>query len=615
MKKSLISSAIALIVSGEAVASNTYMEEIVVTSSRIEMPMRQVGTSVSVLDISDIEARGYSALADVLRTQTAVGVTNTGGAGKQTAMRIRGEEGYRTLVLMDGVEISDPTGTQVGPQIQHLLSSGVSRVEILRGPQGMMYGADAGGVVNITSNTELDGISGGLSLEGGRYGTEQYSGYVAAGNEIGDVYLSVSDYETDGFNALKADASKDKDGYDNQTYHFKAGVNLTDTLRLQGVYRDVSGTNLYDSSFGTSDRVSSYDEKTYRVSLDYTGEVFTHSFAVANTDIRRKNLTAGVPSFDTNGDIDRFEYLGTGKINENFSLVYGVETESEEITTSSGNDVERDQNGYFVELQSQFDNNLFFTAGVRHDDNDDFGEHTSYRVTGAYVVDFEDGATLKYKASYGTGFRAPSLSEIAYNESASAFPPASLVVLEEETSEGFDIGIEYFTAENTRIEVVYFDQEIENAIDFDLAGFSGYIQEKGISRSKGIELTVESPINDRLGVFGNYTYNDTSTPDGEIRSRRPRHLANVGASFDILPDVWSVNLSVRAARGAENDVFGVGYVKLDSYEVVDLTTNFKLNEFSEVYVRAQNLTDEEYEEVTGFNSARAAVYAGLRLKF
>ncbi len=604
-----------LTVSG-SLSATPYMEEIIVTSSRIEMPLRQVGTSVSVLTTADIQARGYTSLADVLRTQTAIGVSNLGGQGKQTSLRIRGEEGYRTLVRIDGVEVSDPTGTQVGPQFQHILSSGISRVEILRGPQGMMYGADAGGVVNIITNTTESGLNGGISYEAGRYGTQQASGYIGAGNDNADVYLSVTDYQTDGYNSLKVDSVlKDDDGYDNQSYHFKAGYNFTQKLRLDMVYRDVESKNEFDSVFGTSDRNSDYDEKTYRVALKYSGDVIGHSLAVAKTEVERENIAAGSITFSTEGEIDKFEYLGSTKLSQELALVYGLELEKENIISSSGESEDRDQLGYFVEIQNQIDDQLFFTAGVRQDDNDDFGKHTSYRLTAAYVVDLTDGDSLKYKASYGTGFRAPSLSEIAYNASPFAFAPASEEELSEETSEGFDLGLEYAGAQGFRVEMVYFDQEIEDELFFDLVGFSGYLQAEGIARSKGVEFTLESPLGDRLELLTNYTYNDTDSPEGESRSRRPVHLANLGLAYDLVPDKWNLLVNLRVARDAKNEVFGVGFVDLDDYEVVDITTRYQLGGNAEIYARVENVTDEEYEEVTGYNTARPAVYAGLRLSF
>jgi len=113
----------------QAVAQSTpakdKLEEIVVTSSRIPMPIRQVGTSISVITQTEIAERGFNSLYDILRSQPSIGVTNNGGAGKATSVRVRGEEGYRTLVLLDGIDISDSSTPQVTPRMEYLLSTGI----------------------------------------------------------------------------------------------------------------------------------------------------------------------------------------------------------------------------------------------------------------------------------------------------------------------------------------------------------------------------------------------------------------------------------------------------------------------------------------------------------
>src|SRR5690554_4331272 len=156
-------------------------EEMVVISSRIPVPMRQISTSVSVITEHQIEAHGNLALSDILRQQTSISTSSNGGAGGLTSLRIRGEEGFRTMTIFDGLRLQDSSGPQVGPRLEHLLSAGVSRVEVLRGPQGLSYGADAGGVVNLTSTRydHQEGWQGRLDAQLGRYGTEQYSAFVS----------------------------------------------------------------------------------------------------------------------------------------------------------------------------------------------------------------------------------------------------------------------------------------------------------------------------------------------------------------------------------------------------------------------------------------------------
>ena len=154
------------------------LEETVVTSSRVPTVLRNIGTSVSVLTSEEIEQRGFLNLTDIMRTQPGVAASNNGGAGKATSVRVRGEEGFRTMVILDGIDMSDTSGTQVGPRMEHLLSAGIERVEILRGPQGLSYGADAGGIINIQTTAPSDGFGGRITADAGRYGTRQLGGTI-----------------------------------------------------------------------------------------------------------------------------------------------------------------------------------------------------------------------------------------------------------------------------------------------------------------------------------------------------------------------------------------------------------------------------------------------------
>ncbi|MEH6588451.1 MAG: TonB-dependent receptor [Halioglobus sp.] len=588
------------------------LEEIVVVSSRVPMPLREIGTSVSVISASEIQFRGYASLYDVLRTQPGVAVTNTGGMGAPSTVRIRGEEGYRTRAYIDGIDVSDPSGIQVSPNFEHLMSAGINRVEILRGPQGLMYGADAGGVINITTDSTRDGFNGAVEAEGGKYDTERLAANAAGGNGTVDFSASAADYSTEGFNARSSDLSRDKDGYDNTTLHARVGWNATEDLRFELVARDVDGEGEYDDCYDASflpsnDCSNEYEQQAWRASAQYQYGSVSHDLSYTNSETDRQFYTAGAPTFGGEGELERTSYLGSWGVSDAVRLVYGADLRTDSFDDGF-NDHERDQDGYYFEYQGNHLENVFITAGARYDDNEDFGTHTTYRLSGAYL--FMVGAgEMKLKAAYGTGFRAPSLYEIAYNDGS--YPPASLVDLEEEESDGYDIGLTWALDNGLYLEATYFDQQIENEIFFDLDFFSGYLQGDGTADSKGVELVAITPLGAGFSFNGNYTYNDTSDVEGDQRARRPEQLFNLGVKWQTSSDRLLLGANLRGAY----DAVGTSGESLNDYEVLDVSADWRMIDALHLFGRIENVTDEDYSEVDGFTTTGTAAYLGLRYNF
>ena len=592
----------------------SYLEEVVVIANRVPVPLRKIATSVSVFDKEDIQARGNFSLTDVLRQSSAIGATANGGAGSLSSLRIRGEEGFRTLTLFDGLRLSNPSAPQVATSVEHILSSGIGRVEVLRGPQGLSYGADAGGVISISSISAGPGVKADVDMQGGSRGTSQLSANLSAANENVDFFLSASNYETDGYNVRISDATlADKDGYENTSFHTRLGYNISDNLRLELVHRNVEGETQYDGCFAAdfspaNDCEALYDQKASRLSINYGSDSFSHSLAYSNTRTSRDDLTLGVSAFDSNGEINRWEYVGSASNLPGFDLVFGVDLEREE----SG-PLNRNNKGYYLEYLSDFSDNFFLTAGIRQDDNDDFGEHTSHRISMAYLINFSN-SVVKLKSSYGSGFRAPSLFEIDYNNGPFAAPPASNVVLSEEVSKGFEYGIEYLAGDRLRLELVVFDQDVEDAITFDLVGFSGYVQDVGTSTSNGVELIGEFSISEQLRLTANITFNDAERPNGLQRLRRPEQLANLGLSYRSSNQKLNINAFYRTSEDAIDEQFGT-VVNLDDFEVLDISASYRISDHFEVYGRIENVLNDRYQEVIDYVSPDRASYIGIRLNF
>lgn len=610
------------------VFADSAMEEMIVSSSRIEMPLRQIGTSVSVIDGAEIQLRGYTSLTDVLRTQPGVAASNSGGLGKATSLRIRGEESFRTLMMIDGVDVSDSSGPQVGPRLENFIASNdIEKVEILRGSQGFIYGADAGGVINVFTKTGEGDLGGSVGLEAGRYGTQQVDANVSAGNETGDFFIGVTDLESDGFNSRTSDnVLRDEDGVENTTVHAKLGWNATEDLRLQLVVRDIDSETEFDNCFvpvvftRTNVCTSEKDQTTAKLAATYDMGNFSHYLGYAETDTTRDNFSEGAFSNGSEGEINRAEYMGSYRFSDTTTVVAGVDLEEEIVSNNSGLDVDREQLGLYVEFNGEIASNWFVSAGLRNDDNDDFGNFTSGRLSSAYVMDFDDGSSIKYRASYGTGFRAPSLFEIDYNSTGTGVSNN----LDEETSSGYDLGVEYYSANGMRVELVYFNQEVEDAIDYEFSSddvtfdtlIDGYVQLNGISKSEGVELSLEYPITEDVAILGNMTYNETEDPSGDQRARRPELVSNIGLKVSALENKLTLLANYRISRDAVDKQFGsTVYFNLDDYAVFDISANYNINEMITVFGRVENALDDDYQEVSGFNTAGSAAYAGVRFNF
>ena len=636
MKKNLLGAAIAALVPFCAPHANaalkdtnlpannlnasTTLDTIVVTASQQPVPLREVAASVTVLTAEDIATRGQTTVSDLLRATPGVNVSGSGGIGKPTGLRIRGEEAYRTLVLIDGMNVSDPSGPQVAPRFEDLLSTGIERIEVLRGPQGMMYGADAGGVVSVTTLRAQEPFAADAAAEYGRYGTTNLFANLRGKGDIADYSLSATNFDTDGFNARSTDTTRrDDDGYINTTFHFNGGLQLSDALRLEATVRNQRAENEYDG-FSAEKYVNRYNTTAYRAAAIYDTKDLLQKLAVQSSANEREDFAGGVGHGRYNGEISEVQYQGIFRFENSGDIVYGADLKQEELKQQQQDSTERDQFGYYAEWQGHINNQFFYTAGARHDDNDDFGDHTSYRASAAYLIDMLAGDTLKLKTSYGTGFRAPSLYEVAYNKSADAYPPASTTTLTEETSKGLDIGFEYHWQNAGYVEVVYFDQSIEDQITYDLINYSGYLQEVGTTHSRGVEVSGIYPINNQFRLLGNYTYNDTEDPDDQQRIRRPLHVANLG--FDLHPglDSVTINANLRLVRDAEDSVYNAVTFEaerqaLDNYSALQASVTWAANKQLDLYVRGENLLNDDYQEVTTYNTPKSSVYAGVRYHF
>jgi vitamin B12 transporter len=610
--------------------SEVESEEIVVSATRIETPINEIGSSVTLIPGEAIERKQERTLPDVLRTVPGLNVVQTGGPGGKTSLFTRGTNSNHTKVIIDGIDANDPSQDGVF-DFGQVLTADIAQVEVLRGPQSSLYGSDAiGGVVNVVTKPGEGPPQFRGMLEGGSFETFNQSASLSGSASRFNYAFNVAHFLTDGtpvtpLDLLPPGRKRINDSYENTTLSTKLGVDVTDTLSFSAVARYTESTLFFtgeDFSFFPSVPAADQSEQDARqiftrgeARLSLFDGAFKNRFGVGYTNydtrIHAPDTGFGVPPVNINhGDRLKFDWQGNIELAKGQVLVLGAEDDEDRLIDSPIS-VENDNAAGFAELQSEILPRLFTAASVRYDNNERFGDKTTWRVAPAYIV---PQTNTKLKASYGTGFKAPSLTQLFVS-----FPAFNFFAnpdLKPEESEGYDVGFEQPLCEDRfRFGATYFHNDITNLIGPN-ATFTSLIN-VGRATTEGVEAFASARITERFDVRGDYTYtNARDDTTGLELLRRPRHKASVSASWRPIDRLSvSATLLYVGSQVDGNRSFSVQRLDTPDYYLVNLAAEYDLGRGITVFARIDNLFDRRYENPTGFQRPGFGAYAGLRVAF
>jgi len=632
----------ALASSEPANETSSDMETIVVTASRTSVPLSDVGSSIDILSAEDLEDRQTLFLSEILREIPGLAVSRQGVAGSSTQIRVRGAEGNHVMVLIDGVEANDLSqGSEFN--FAHLATQEIERVEIVRGPQSALWGSDAlGGVINIISRPAATPFSVDASYEAGSFGTNNTGLSLSSKGARYHIKLGTQYLDSEGDNISRS--GPEEDGYRNLTYNLLAGTNLTEQLQLDLVYRKVDATNEYDgidffvTGLPEDQNLETETEQAYgRLSarLSLLDDRWEQLVSYGITDTDNTNLDNGIISSSAKGERTRLNYqsnvyFSTDVSDQVLTLAYDHEEEEYHqrgVSFGPGFDPNKDLDtstrSWILEYRADLWQKLQVSASARADNNNEFDDSNSYRLTASYQLNND---STRLHGAWGTGSKNPTFTErFGFFDSFVGNPD-----LQPEESVGWELGIEQeFPAQHIRLDLTYFDEELEDEINgfvFDPVTF-GFTSENtnGKSRRQGVEMAFDYAITDSLNLGAAYTYLDADELDsvtGEKLQeiRRPKNSASLNLNYRFLDSRGNLNISANY-NGSQIDNFFPPFpaspqrVTLESFTLLNMAARYRFSERLTIFARIENLLDAEYEEVYGFSSPGVGAYAGVKYSY
>ena len=609
---------------------------IIVTAVRAEVEAERLPASVSIIDRDSIELTGAPTLADALRDEPGLAVVQGGPAGSLTSIFIRGANSKHTLALYDGIRLNDPSSATGVFNFGADTLGDAARVEIVRGPLSSLYGSDAvGGAINILPRRAPDsGVQPFAEASVGERDTRRgLIGLGAAGDRARGV-ITVERFETAGFNVTPermALAGSESDGGDAATLSANGSLDLTDNVALEALVRVREGQSEFDTFSGGLVSAQRADDADLRLNDDQAlwslGVTGAARGGALQARLRAGQVLYDLASFNNGLRTDVYEAerdfvqltgawrAPSGALSDPV-ITYGLEYQDENIDTDTAFNnplsVSEDAVSVFAAAQAGLSEALTVTGSVRFDDYEAFGGQTTANVGAVYAF---AALNTRLRASYGTSFKAPTLSE-RFASSAFVTPNPDLEPEEGVMAEiGFDT-----TLEQIAFGAALYDGEIENLIEnvFDFSTFTGVNQNIGKAELSGVEAYARwTPIS-AVTLSADYTYTDAVNADTGARlQRRPEHAASASAR-------WRPNeraeLSLRYAYTGERlDViyddagfFVASGEPVDGFARVDVSGRYQLTEELQVFAAVTNLLDETYEQPAAFAGAPRTASLGVR---
>lgn len=582
----------------------------VYSASKSLVSTTNVTDNVSIITSEELSQKGISTVTEALNTISGISTTSQGGKGTLSSVFVQGMANKYTLLLVDGIRYNDPSNSS-GADFSNLLVGDIERIEVIKGAQSGVWGADAAaGVVNIITKSASKGTHGSAGVEIGSYGHKSFNTSLSHKTDKFDAILSVQRVVEDGFSA-QAPWRKDIDNYEDDSYrnttiNLKTGYWINDSNRIEAGYHDINALSSYDGfSFDMStftyvsdpNMIQRSDFRQRSGYLNYKYFVANHTIeaTLSKSTFERKELEAS-NSYDVKNyeaEVPSIEMKDTWKYYDNATLVFGGTYEKRnldiEYVAQSKEELNENSKALYMNNTNKFSNVILIEA-LRYDKYSDFDD----KMTGKVGVKYLFSNDFNIYTNYGTAYKIPNIWELMYSNGD----------LKPENIQSFNVGLQY-----AGLTINLFRNEIEDMISWDSATWNNKNID-GTSVLKGIEISYEQQLFNALLAGANYTYVDAKDEDGDRLVNRPRYQTTVYATYLPIKQIaWNINgTHIGSREDSSSNETG-------NYFVANTKLTYHVNKNVDVYVKVNNLFDRYYQTVYGYASPERSYYAGIQAKF
>lgn len=639
----VISTTALYLFSSATAAQTADLEPLMVTATRTPTSLNKIGNSVSLITRQEIEQKQYQTLADALKSVVGLTVVELGGRGSQTSVFSRGTNSNHTLVLVDGIEINDPSSPTGSFDFANFLLDDIESIDIVRGSQSVLYGADAiGAVIQIHTQKGHGQLKAKTKLAMGNHSTAHETLHLSGSSGAFNYSVSSGLFESDGDSVIPKDklsgsSTQDDEGYRNKLFSARLGMTLSKQFEASIFSRHIE-TNTEIDGFLTEDSDAYNTSRQTYSGAELKGQLFSGlwqpTLLLTHTAVQRNNHNTRISTLD---NADHSRYIGEKTkaslqndlyLNDAHTITVGYEYEKDRLDAkgqsifggmfgdfiiNQQSDASRQNRAIYIQDQLSLTEQLNLSAGVRYDNTDDFSSETTYKITANYVLDEEN----RTWASYGTGFRAPSLYEL-YGYSPTNFATAYFgnPNLDPETSQSWELGLEQsWLTGRLKSNIIIFNSNIDDLITtYFFPSFSSTSINQNEADIYGLESGVTMKLTQALDVKLEHTFTRTKDDDGRELVRRPKHQAHLNFNYQMSPKL-NFGTSINY-MGSRKDIDENGQrLHTGGYSLVNAVARYEVLDSVKFFARIDNLLDKNYQPAYGYQATGLSTMIGVEISY